>query len=53
MRAGVDDFVTLVTLLSQPKRFKLLGVTLTDADCMVHLAVGAHVCVRARVCVCV
>lgn len=35
---GIDDFVTLLLLLSQPEDFELLAVTILDADCLAALA---------------
>ncbi|KAG2493866.1 hypothetical protein HYH03_008082 [Edaphochlamys debaryana] len=37
---GIDDFVTLLLLLSRPADVKLLGITILDADCKIDLAVN-------------
>ncbi|KXZ42829.1 hypothetical protein GPECTOR_115g323 [Gonium pectorale] len=37
---GIDDFVTLLLLLSKPEAVRLLGVTILDADC--YAAVAAN-----------
>eukprot|EP00878_Enallax_costatus_P012698 GHUV01013262.1.p1 GENE.GHUV01013262.1~~GHUV01013262.1.p1 ORF type:complete len:194 (+),score=37.94 GHUV01013262.1:213-794(+) len=38
--AGIDDFITLMLLLSQPERVKLLGVTIIEGDCLADVAVN-------------
>ncbi|KAG2429404.1 hypothetical protein HYH02_014060 [Chlamydomonas schloesseri] len=35
---GIDDYVTLLLLLSAPDRVRVVGITILDADCRVELA---------------
>ncbi|PNW79335.1 hypothetical protein CHLRE_09g411500v5 [Chlamydomonas reinhardtii] len=35
---GIDDYVTLLLLLSCPERVRVIGITILDADCRAELA---------------
>lgn len=40
---GIDDFVTLLLLLSRPAEYQLLGINILDADCIANVAANTTI----------